>query len=382
MSGTTSIWNVTAFSVNNALSNESNTSSNLTYAPVYELAYQSIGLCLYISVFIIGILGNIMVITVVIKSTAMHTTTNCYLVSLASADIFVLIASITPNLVELVTYQHNWIFGPVGCSIFVFLQYLGINSSSLSITAFTVERYIAIGHPMRAQTICTISRAKKIIFFIWFFSVIYCSPWLILTKVTKKNFLNDIIIEYCTFKLARSTYKYYYMADLLLFYIHPLILTIVLYSLIARILYRSLSSNFGGKVNGTSSKNSKSSVNSNRVQVVKMLAVVVALFAILWIPYRFMVVYNSYAKKKFESLWYLLFAREMVFINSAINPILYNAMSVKFRREFKKATGCADSHPHPNYTNYMSHSAETEHIKLKLVQKNSPLLSKNIEEHV
>jgi len=69
----------------------------------------------------------------------------------------------------------------------VFAQYLGVNVSSLSITAFTVERYIAIGHPMRAQTMCTVSRAKRIIVALWIFGVVYCAPWLGLST-TKYDF--------------------------------------------------------------------------------------------------------------------------------------------------------------------------------------------------
>ena len=46
--------------------------------------------------------------------------------------------------------------------------------------AFTIERYIGICHPMRAQYICTVKRAKMIIAGIWLFSLIYNSPWLFL----------------------------------------------------------------------------------------------------------------------------------------------------------------------------------------------------------
>ena len=76
------------------------------------------------------------------------------------------------------------------------------------------------------------------------------------------------------------------------------------------------------------------------LQVVRMLAVIVLLFATLWMPYRVMVVYNSFAKKKYVDLWFLLFSRTMVYVNSAVNPILYNVMSVKFRRAFRNQIFC------------------------------------------
>ena len=71
-----------------------------------------------------------------------------------------------------------------------------------------------------------------------------------------------------------------------------------------------------------------------------MLAVVVVMFATLWMPYRVYVVYNSFAVERYQDLWFLLFCRIMVYMNSAINPILYNAMSVKFRRAFKRLLYC------------------------------------------
>lgn len=71
-----------------------------------------------------------------------------------------------------------------------------------------------------------------------------------------------------------------------------------------------------------------------------MLIVIVSVFATMWLPYRVMVVYNSFVKTKYLDIWFLLFCRVMVYINSSINPILYNAMSAKFRREFQKILSC------------------------------------------
>ena len=87
-----------------------------------------------------------------------------------------------------------------------------------------------------------------------------------------------------------------------------------------------------------------------------MLAIIVMTFAFLWLPYRLLVVYNSFAEPPYHSLWFRQFCRIMVYSNSAINPILYSAMSIKFRTAFKTLLSCQrgrDVTAHTGvYTNY------------------------------
>lgn len=71
-----------------------------------------------------------------------------------------------------------------------------------------------------------------------------------------------------------------------------------------------------------------------------MLAVVVILFALLWMPYRTLVVVNSFLDNAYLDAWFLLFCRLCIYLNSAINPVVYNAMSQKFRAAFKKLCHC------------------------------------------
>ncbi|KAF8787560.1 Thyrotropin-releasing hormone receptor like protein [Argiope bruennichi] len=238
----------------------------------YSINYRIVGTVFQGIVFIVGVLGNIMVVIVVWQTRSMHTPTNCYLVSLSIADFMVLIASVPNEILAYYLLGDEWVWGRWGCAIFIFLQYLGINASSLSITAFTVERYIAICHPMKAQFICTVQRAKKIIYGVWIFACIYCSPWLFLTKTQPIYYKGYENMETCTFALSRNLYVGYFLADLVLFYILPLILSCVLYSLIARILFSNEIPKTPGKKNGTAanlnsgdSKKTSSSMNA-RVQ--------------------------------------------------------------------------------------------------------------------
>ena len=113
-----------------------------------------------------GVSGNLMVVVTVRGTKSLHTTTNCYLVSLALADLITLVSSVpqevggrivilSRKLSHQVLSYHIlgdlWVWGSLGCSLMVFCQFLAMNSSALSLTAFTIERYIAICHPMKAQ---------------------------------------------------------------------------------------------------------------------------------------------------------------------------------------------------------------------------------------
>nr|XP_040569504.1 thyrotropin-releasing hormone receptor-like [Lepeophtheirus salmonis] len=145
-----------------------------------------------------------------------------------------------------------------------------------------------------------------------------------------------------------------FFTDIILFYVLPLVLSVVLYSLIAKMLLPSTRSRYLGGVCGNESIMCEAAIKSNqsRVQVVKMLACVVTIFAALWIPYRGLVVYNSfatmYSAPAYMDLWYLMFAKTCIYMNCAINPILYNAMSDKFRKAFRRFLFCGKLNEPPH----------------------------------
>ncbi|XP_008939347.1 PREDICTED: thyrotropin-releasing hormone receptor, partial [Merops nubicus] len=290
----------------------------------------------------VGIAGNVMVVLVVLRSKHMVTPTNCYLVSLAAADLIVLLAARPPDT--------SPVLKKAGCLCITYLQYLGINCSAWSIAAFTVERYIAICHAIKAQLLCTVSRAKRIVCALWLFTSLYCLMWFFLVDTTEVTFSDGSQVT-CGYRVSRSLYMPIYFLDFAVFYVIPLGLATVLYSLIARILFASplpaapQSSCPGSTHQGASLKLScrgQKGALSSRKQVTKMLAVVVVLFALLWMPYRTLVVVNSFMDPPYLNIWFLLFCRMCIYLNSAINPIIYNLMSQKFRAAFRKLCKCKE----------------------------------------
>uniref|UniRef100_A0A671P5M3 Thyrotropin-releasing hormone receptor n=1 Tax=Sinocyclocheilus anshuiensis TaxID=1608454 RepID=A0A671P5M3_9TELE len=325
-----------------------NSSDGQTLAtmPENSLEVQAVTISLSLLICGVGIAGNVMVVLVVIRSKHMMTATNCYLVSLAMADLTVLLAAGLPNISEVVA---SWIYGYAGCVCITYLQYLGINVSSCSITAFTTERYIAICHSIKAQFICTVSRAKKIIACVWIFTSLYCIMWFFLVDTNETIYSNGVVVR-CGYRVSRNLYMPIYFLDFTLFYVVPLVVASVLYGLIARILFRDplpsnlseqrLSVHQGRRHSSVKVSCRANSAASSRKQVTKMLAVVVVLFALLWMPYRTLVVVNSFMDPPYLNTWFLLFCRMCIYTNSAVNPIIYNAMSQKFRAAFKRLCVC------------------------------------------
>ncbi|KAG7469975.1 hypothetical protein MATL_G00134550 [Megalops atlanticus] len=318
----------------------------------HSIEYKVVSILLVTLICGIGIVGNVMVILVVLTTKHMRTPTNCYLVSLAVADLMVLTAAGLPNITD--SLYGQWVYGYVGCLCITYFQYLGINASSCSITAFTIERYIAICHPIKAQFLCTLSRAKKIIVVVWAFTSLYCVMWFYLSDTKEIHYAGNVTIVTCAYKVSRNQYLPIYFTDFAVFYVLPLMLATILYGLIARILFlnplpsdpkenKKLKKDACQGNKSISSKNSNctsSTTAASRRQVTKMLAVVVILFALLWMPYRTLVVVNSFLEQAYLDLWFLLFCRICVYLNSAINPVIYNAMSQKFRAAFKKLCSC------------------------------------------
>ena len=90
---------------------------------------------------------------------------------------------------------------------------------------------------MKAQSVCTVKRAKKIIGGVWVFACCYTCPWLGLTTTEPIHYRGYTHVEMCTFKLSRKEYLGYFFADIVVFYLVPLLLSCVLYGLIARVLF-------------------------------------------------------------------------------------------------------------------------------------------------
>ena len=112
------------------------------YSDFVRVAALAVG----IPIIIFGFLGNLMTIIAVIKTKALRTGANIFIISLSVFDLmFVTLA--LPATIHTIWY-NGWVFSKVFyCNIYVLVYYLAIggNLFNLSGTAFT--RYLKIIHP-------------------------------------------------------------------------------------------------------------------------------------------------------------------------------------------------------------------------------------------
>ena len=128
----------------------------------------------YIPFFITGFVGNVLVIRIVHKTRAMHTTTNFLLANLAVSDIITVLVEPICFTSSLVGYLSDG-FGRFACK-FAVLNIIAMTVSSFTLTALAVERYHALLKPFSTGLRLKEENVKQAIALIWISSVLFCLP--------------------------------------------------------------------------------------------------------------------------------------------------------------------------------------------------------------
>ncbi|CAL8142351.1 unnamed protein product [Orchesella dallaii] len=284
-------------------------------------------------VFIIGMVGNLFVLAVVFRTPRMRTPTNFFISNLAVADLLVVIfclpATLNANIFS------AWILGEWLCQFVSYLQGVSVSASIDTLIAIAIERYLAICHPMKCQISTRVCRI--LILIIWTFSFSISLPWAIYFRLTPLNpNIPDSELMVCTeeWPNAKLGNVYFAVAHLLFCYLLPLTLITICYTLILRkVSMRKIPQE-------TKNLSTELLVQRSKMKVIKMLLLVVVLFAMSWLP-----LYSIFTRVKFgpqPSEWEDQLIRTITPIaqwlgssNSCINPILYAFFNKKYRTGFK-----------------------------------------------
>ncbi|XP_072282813.1 neuromedin-U receptor 1-like [Pyxicephalus adspersus] len=129
----------------------------------------------YLIIFLTGVAGNLLTCTVIAKHHKMRTPTNLYLFSLAVSDLLVLVFGMPLETYEM-WQNYPFPFGEGGCYFKTFLFETVCFASVLNVTALSVERYLAVVHPLKTKHVMTNAHARKVIGSVWCASLLCAIP--------------------------------------------------------------------------------------------------------------------------------------------------------------------------------------------------------------
>lgn len=129
----------------------------------------------YLLIFLVGLSGNLLTCTVIARHKKMRNPTNLYLLSLALSDLLVLVLGMPLEVYEL-WQNYPFPFGEGGCYFKTFLLETVCFASILNVTALSVERYIAVLHPLKTRYLSTNQHVRRVITVVWVVSMICAVP--------------------------------------------------------------------------------------------------------------------------------------------------------------------------------------------------------------
>ncbi|XP_034092306.1 neuromedin-U receptor 1 [Gymnodraco acuticeps] len=308
----------------------------------------------YLFIFLVGVMGNVLTCTVIARNKVMWTPTNYYLFSLAVSDLLVLLLGMPLELYEL-WQNYPSLLGKGGCYFKTFLFETVCLASILNVTALSVERYIAVVHPLRAKYVVTRTHAKRVILTVWGVSVLCALPNTSLhgIDILHTQFTGpagNITREFpdsamCTLVKPPWMYNLTIQVTTFLFFFLPMLTISALYTLIGLQLKRekmchTLEAKTGFGQDSFCNIRTQQQ-KARRRQVTKMLFVLVVVFGICWAPFhtdRLMWSFiNNWTDYHLHIFQYVhIISGVFFYLSSAVNPILYNLMSTRFREMFKE----------------------------------------------
>ncbi|XP_035862361.1 C-C chemokine receptor type 2-like [Sander lucioperca] len=213
---------------------------------------------LYSLVFILGFLGNGLVVCVFVKHCNQTNLTDICLFNLALSDLLFVLT--------LPFYSHysmvgQWTFGDFMCHFTSGSHNTGFFSSIFFMIVMTLDRYVVIMHTQKVARYRTVRLGIAMTVFVWMLSLCVSLPVIIFTKVT-----NDSQQQACSYVPNNAWKSYHTLTINVLGLMIPLLVMIVCYSRLIPIL-----------VNMRSAK---------KHRVIKLIVSIVIAFFIFWAPYN------------------------------------------------------------------------------------------------
>ncbi|CAF0760162.1 unnamed protein product [Rotaria sordida] len=212
-----------------------------------SILYRVIPLILFLLVYVVGLIGNGLLIFIVFRQKNLRTVPNLLVVSLALGD-FLFVLFCVPF--GAVAYSLEYYpFSTFYCRFENFIINLSLGVSVFSLLALSADRYKIISKPFSSHANDPANKLKTVVISIWLLSIFLALPETmysgLITETYNQTNNKTIKLIYCwspneshllsnhTFMISRQIIR------LIIYYIMPLIFVSIFYTLIAKHLFQA-----------------------------------------------------------------------------------------------------------------------------------------------
>lgn len=305
----------------------------LESAPPISPSYlQATALVVYTLLSVLTVGGNALVCLIVFRFMGVITVTNLFIANLALTDLFIGLFCIPIVLISDYLLS-DWPFGTFMCKFTSFIQSVFVVCTVYTLVAMSVDRYIAILHPLNPKL--TRKQCRLLIGLLWTFSILFSSPIFIDLNISHICFHRDpdddreYTQTICDAGgLPASIQTAYNLTTITIIYLIPLCVLTVVYIRLGWRLHQS-------RAPGEAHSERDAKIKKSKQKVIKMCFVVVIMFGVCWFPMQFYTnILRPYLDLIFQQEYvpHVYFAFHlMAMSNSCVNPAIYGVMSSKFR---------------------------------------------------
>ncbi|KAM9371365.1 galanin receptor type 2 [Phaethornis superciliosus] len=278
----------------------------------------------YLIIFLLGTVGNSLVLAVLLHKGQVKNTTNLFILNLGVADLCFILFCV-PFQATIYTLE-GWVFGPFMCKAVHFFIYLTMYASSFTLATVSLDRYLAIRYPLHSRELRTPRNALVAICFIWGLSFIFSGPYL---SYYQQFQLANLTVCHPIWEISRR--KVMDICTFIFSYLIPVLILSLTYLRTIRYLWSSVDP----LQDISESKKAKR-------KVTRMIIIVAVLFCLSWLPHHLLILCLWFGYFPLNHATYVLriLSHLISYSNSCVNPIVYALVSKHFRKGFKKIFIC------------------------------------------
>ncbi|KAF4087605.1 hypothetical protein AMELA_G00072560 [Ameiurus melas] len=270
---------------------------------------------LYSLFFVVGFLGNMLVLCVILMSVQMKSMTDVSLLNLAIADLLLIF-----SLPFLTHYARDtWVFGTVMCTLDLSVYYIGFYAGIFFIVLMSIDRYLAIVHAVFALRVRTKAYGILASVVVWIIAIAASFPELLYLGIEEIG--TEVV---CSAYPKNKSHNDVRSAAFFKMNVLGMLIPLSIVGFCYLMVFRRLQI-----------------LRKSEKLAIRLVTVVTLVFFGCWIPYNIAAFLKALELKKIltpecelsKRIQLILQATEVIaYSHSCLNPFLYVFVGEKFRR--------------------------------------------------